>query len=187
MPKQIIGFDLDGVIVDNTQNKIKFAKKLGFDLKPEETPADFIEKVLPTGLLPKLQQLLYHNPVTALQADLVRGAKTGLSKIKKSKIPYFLISRRKDQELARQLLKKRGLWPDFFNQENTFFVTEPEEKNIKAIELGVNMYVDDQPSVLEKLKSVEKRFLFDRFGKFGDLPFEHIKVSSWKEFLSHLA
>ncbi len=186
MPKQIIGLDLDGVIVDNTENKIKFAKKLGFNLKPEETPADFIEKVLPVEALEELRKFLYRNSETALQASLIPGAKLGLDFIKKENLPYFLISRRKDPEIAKALLKKHGLWPAFFNEENAFFVAEPEEKNIKAIELGVNVYVDDQPSVLEKLSGVSNRILFDRFGKFGDLPFEHIKVSSWKEFLSAL-
>lgn len=177
---------MDGVIVDNTKNKIKFAKKLGFDLKPEETPADFIETVLPKDALNELRRLLYDKPATALQADLVEGAEAGLAKLKESRIPYFLISRRKDPALAKQLLQKRGLWPSFFNEKNAFFVNEPEEKDLKAIELGVNIYVDDQPGVLGKLLSVEKRFLFDRFGKFGDLPFKHVKISSWKEFLSYL-
>lgn len=186
MIKQIIGLDLDGVIIDSTKNKIKFSKKLGFDLKPEETPADSIDRVLPTDVLSKLQKILYLDPVTALQADLVKGAKIGLSKIKKSKIPYFLISRRKDPKIACELLKRKGLWPDFFNQGNAFFVAKPEDKNVKALELGVNVYIDDQPSVLEKLESIEKRFLFDRFKKFDELPFEHIKVSSWKELLSYL-
>ena len=186
MSKQIIGLDLDGVIVDNTQNKIKFAKKLGFDLNPEDTPADFIETVLPKDTLSELQKLLYHNPQTALQANLISGAKAGLECIKKSGIKYFLISRRKDPELAASLLKKRGLWPHYFNAENAFFVSEPEDKNMKAIDLGVNFYVDDQPSVLEKLNGVPNRFLFDRFGKFNNLPFECVRISSWEQFLSFL-
>lgn len=186
MSRQIIGLDLDGVIVDNTENKIKFAKELGFNLKPEDTPADFIETVLPEETLSELSKLLYHNPETALQADLISGAKTGLDCLKRSGLKYFLISRRKDPELAITLLKKRGLWQAYFNKSNTFFVAEPEDKNTKAVELGVNVYIDDQPSVLEKLKDVQTRFLFDRFKKFGQLPFGHIKISSWEQFLSVL-
>lgn len=177
---------MDGVIIDNTKNKIKFARKLGFDLKPEETPADFIETIMPPDALHELRQFLYYNPDTALGADLIEGAEAGLAQIKESQIPYFLISRRKDGAIAKKLLQKRGLWPSFFNEQNAFFVNEPEDKDLKAIELGVNIYVDDQPSVLGKLLSVKKRFLFDRFGKFGDLPFEHVKIASWKELLSHL-
>lgn len=186
LDRKIIGLDLDGVIVDNTENKIKFSKKLGFNLKPEDTPADFIEKILPTEALGELRQLLYHNPETALQASLIPGAKSGLDFIRKENLPYFLVSRRKDPEIAKALLKKHGLWPKYFNEKNAFFVKEPEEKNEKAIELGVNIYVDDQPSVLEKLTSVSNRFLFDRFGKFDKLQFGHIKISSWGQFLSHL-
>jgi 5'(3')-deoxyribonucleotidase len=186
MTKQVIGLDMDGVIVDNTENKIKFAKKLGFDLKPEDTPADFIEKILPEDILGKLRNFLYHNSETALEASLVDGAKEGLNFLQKSKIPYFLISRRKNPEIAKALLKKRGLWPKFLNEENAFFVLHAEDKDQKAAELGVNVYLDDQPSVLEKLESVEKRFLFDRFERFSDLSFPHIKISSWKDFLSHI-
>lgn len=178
---------MDGVIIDNSKNKIKFARKFGFELKPEETPSDFIETILPKDVLNELRQFLYYNPVTSLEAELMDGAEAGLARLKKSQTPYFLISRRKDPALAQKLLEKRGLWPTFFNEKNAFFVKEPEDKDLKAVELGVNVYVDDQPSVLGKLLSVKKRFLFDRFGKFGDLPFEHVKISSWKEFLSHLA
>lgn len=182
----IIGLDMDGVIVDNTRNKIKLAKKLGFHLKPEDTPADFIVKLLPADALAEIRELLYHKPKTALEAELVPGAKIGLEKLKKSELKYFLISRRPNPDLAKNILEKLGVWPKYLNDQNAFFVNKPEEKNEKAIELGVNIYVDDQPSVLEKLTSVPNRFLFDRFGKFDELPFKHIKISSWGQFLYHL-
>lgn len=186
MPKQIIGLDLDGVIVDNTKNKIKFAKKFGFELKPEDTPAEHINQVVPEKILTELKKLLYHDLESALQATLMLGAQDGLEAIKNSAIPYFLISRRKDPEIAIKLLQKRGLWPRYFNEENTFFVLEPEDKNVKAVELGVSVYVDDEPSVLSKLVNVEKRILFDRFQKFSRPTFAKAKVSSWKELLTHL-
>lgn len=182
----IIGFDMDGVIIENTASKIKFARQLGFNLKPKDTPADVIENAMPAEALDQLRQLLYHNPETALQATLISGAKTGLTKIKKYNFRYFLISRRKDPALAQQLLRKRGLWPEIFDTSNAFFVQRAEDKNVKAAELGVNLYIDDQPSVLVKLTSVRHRLLFDRFRHFGDLPFEHKKIISWREILSYL-
>lgn len=177
---------MDGVIVDNTENKIKVAKRLGFNLKPEETPADAIEKILPEAALAELRKLLYYDKATALSAQTVRGAKSGLKKLKKSGLKYFLISRRKNPEIGRQLLEKFGLWPRYFDDGNAFFIAESEDKNKKAAELGVDIYLDDQPGVLEKLVDVKERILFDRFNRFNDLPFNHKKVSSWKEFLSHL-
>ncbi|MDO8467151.1 MAG: hypothetical protein Q7S83_03385 [bacterium] len=182
---KIIGFDMDGVIIDNTANKIRIAKKFGIDLKPEDTPADFIESVVPEDILKEIRPLLYDNPEVALSADLVLGAKEGLGKVKASGVPYFLISRRRNAELAIGLLKKHGIWPTYFNEGNAFFVHKPEEKNEHAIRLGINFYVDDQPSVLEKLTAVPEKFLFDRFGKFGELPFAHKKIASWDELLVH--
>lgn len=182
----VIGFDMDGVIIENTASKIKFAKQLGFKLKPKDTPADVIEKIMPENILNQLRELLYHSPDTALEATVVPGAKSGLERIKKSNLRYFLISRRKDPVLAKQLLEKRGLWPAFFNEDNAFFVKHAEDKNIKAAELGVTLYIDDQPSVLEKLHHVPRRFLLDRFNVFNEAPADCVKVSSWKEFLAHL-
>ncbi len=179
----IVGLDMDGVVIDSTENKIRFAKKFGFDLKPEETPAAVLDNLVPADILPEIQQLLYHRPETALTASVMSGADEGLERLKSSGTPYFLISRRKDPEIARELLKRRGLWPRYFNEQNAFFVVTPEDKNVKATELGVNIYLDDEPHVLEKLSFVKRRFLFDRFGLFADFPFVHKKVGSWEEFL----
>ncbi len=183
---KIIGFDMDGVIIDNTANKIKLAKQFGVDLKAEDTPADFIERVLPEEVLAKIRPLLYDDPVFALEAGIVAGAKEGLERVKNSGQSYFLISRRRNSPLAIKLLEKRGIWPTYFNRQNAFFVNEPEEKNAHAIRLGIDLYVDDQPSVLEKLSAVKTRLLFDSFNKFGDLSFVDHKVRSWGELLAHL-
>ena len=182
----VLGLDMDGVIIDNTKSKILFAKKLGYALTPDQTPADFIESIMTEEDLGKLRQLLYLNPETALKAGLVEGAKNGLAALKTAGVRYFLISRRKNPEIARATLKKRGLWPTYLNETNAFFVERPEDKNIKAGALGITAYIDDQPSVLAKLTDVPGKFLMDRFAKFGDLPFAHTKVSSWPEFLSHI-
>lgn len=183
--RPIVGLDMDGVIIDNTPSKIKFARQLGFHLKPEETTADQIEKILPAEVLGKLRKLLYQNPETALLAPTVRGAKSGLNKLQKFNCRYFLISRRKDPEVARALLKKRGLWPNYFNDANAFFVAQAEDKNKKAVELGIDLYLDDQPSVLDKLTAVPQKFLMDQFGIFEVKP-HYRKVATWPEFLSYL-
>jgi hypothetical protein len=186
MTKQIIGLDLDGVIIDNTNPKIEFAKKMGFDLKPENTPAERLDRILPTEILAPMREFLYYDPKTALRAEIVRGAKTGLERIKKSGYPYFLISKRAVPRIAVEILKKHGLWPKYFNHDNSFFISESESKDPKAAELGINVFLDDQPAVLAKLPSVPQRILFDRYKVFGDLDFEHIKVNSWEEFITHI-
>ena len=73
--KIIIGFDMDGVIVNNTQPKIRLAKALGFKLLPEQTPSEIISKHLPLLVLRELQRNLYDNIETALTTPLMRGAR----------------------------------------------------------------------------------------------------------------
>ncbi len=177
---------MDGVIIDNTANKILLAKKFGFALKEEDTPADFIETIVPERILAKMRPLLYDDPVLALEAGTVTGAKEGLARVKASGRPFFLISRRHNPGMAIRLLEKHGIWPIYFNERNAFFVREPEEKNEHAVRLGIDLYVDDQPSVLEKLTDVNTRLLFDRFHKFGKLSFVDHQVRSWSELLPHL-
>lgn len=184
--KRVIGLDMDGVILDNTASKIQVAKKLGFDLTPAQAQSDIIEKILSADALHNLRQAIYDNPVMIAKADLVAGALEGLKAIKNSGHDYFLISRRKNPDLAVTALKQVGIWPEYLNESNAFFVGHAEEKNLKAIELGINIYVDDQPSVLEKLIDVKHRLLFDRFGNFGNSVIYKKKVASWQELLSSI-
>lgn len=183
---KIIGLDLDGVIADHTMQKINLAKQLGVRLRPEETPSDIIKSVMPLEFVRKLQFMLYEDPDTALCSPLMDGAHEALSKIAQNNIPYFLISRRRRPELAIKLLEMHGLWPLYFKENNSFFVREPEDKNIKARELGVTHYVDDEIKVLEKLADVRYKFLFDslRIPRAENSVFT--KVSSWSDLLGYL-
>ncbi|MDP3901732.1 MAG: hypothetical protein Q8Q37_02020 [bacterium] len=184
--KIVVGLDMDGVIIDSTVLKIAVAKKLGFNLRPDEAQPGMIEAVLPSAALNILRELVYFDPVAALKSLLVRGAKDGLDLLKKSDLEYFLISRRPQQDIAKQLLVKNKLWPDYFNSSNTFFVKDADAKNTKAAMLEVTHYLDDQPKVLEKLVNIPNKFLLDRFDNFANMPFEHIHVASWKHFLKHI-
>lgn len=179
-----IGFDLDGVILNHAPVKIKLAKKFGFNLKPEETPSEIIKTVIDNLMLQELQKKLYHDPIFFKSAPLMKGVKSGLLKLKKNNSPFVLISRRREPDLAISSLKHHGLWPKFFNENNTFFVSEPEDKNIKAREIGVTHYADDEIGVLEKLVDVKKKFLFDNLGVFKDTN-GYTRVSSWKELIKH--
>ncbi|MEK7654109.1 MAG: hypothetical protein AAB345_02405 [Patescibacteria group bacterium] len=182
----VIGFDMDGVILDNSRNKIALAEKFGFSLKLEDTPSERFHFVVPEVILNQMRPLLYDDPEMALKAETIRGAIDGLNKVREAGISYFLISRRRNWSMAVRSLEHHDLWPKFFNQQNAFFVFEPEDKDERAKALGVNLYIDDQPTVLEKLISVENRILFDQFNLFGKPSFPHKKVSSWEELLPHL-
>src|SRR3989338_5898994 len=120
--KPVIGFDMDGVIVDNADAKIRIAKIHGFALKLHHTPSEIIRTILPHVILEKLQKALYDNPRFAFSAPLMRGVRGTLADLTKKKIPIFLISRRKIPEVAIKILKNNFLWPKYFNKNNSFFV-----------------------------------------------------------------
>lgn len=180
-----IGFDLDGVIIDHTIPKMHLAEKFGFPLTPEQTPSEIMKKLMPEKDWKEIQHLLYSDEKIALTAPLMRGVKPALREIVKNGIPFVLITRRKGPEVTVKLLEQHGLWPEFFHEKNTFFVIEPKDKNVKASELGLTHYLDDELKVLRVLDDVENRFLFDRYEVFSEDAL-YKKVHSWQHFLSHL-
>ncbi len=182
--KKIIGFDLDGVIINHAPAKIKLAKELGFKLKPKQTQSEVIKTLINASTLKQIQKRLYHDLDIFKSTPLMKGAKSGLLKLKKNNLPFVLISRRSEPKIAVAALKYHGLWPKIFNENNTFFVAEPEDKNIKAREVGVTHYVDDETGVLEKLVDIKNRFLFDNLGAFKKMG-GYIRVESWKELVEH--
>lgn len=173
---------MDGVIINHIPNKIKLAKDLGFEITDKQTPSEILRTLIPTKPYRELQAILYDHPEIGLSAPLMPGVEKVLARIKKEKIPYFLISRRKNREnpnTAIRLLKKHGLWPKYFNATNTHFVVEVQDKETKAKELGITHYVDDERKVLGALVSVENKFLFDSLGAFPES--EYPRVISWED------
>lgn len=182
--KKIIGLDLDGVIINHAPAKIKLAKKFGFNIKPKETQSEIIKTLIDNPTLKQIQKHLYHDPRFFKSTPLMRGVKSGLLELRNNKLPFILISRRTEPEIAIAALKYHKLWPRFFNENNTFFVIALEDKNIKAREIGVTHYADDETGVLEKLVDVKNKFLFDNLGVFKDVSV-YIRVKSWKELIEH--
>ncbi len=181
---KVFCFDIDGVIVDHALLKIQIASELGFDIAPEHTPSEIIKTVIPAPALNEIKFCIYHKPETALSAPLMKGALHGLKKIKASGFDYFLISRRRDADAAVELLKRRRIWPDYFNEKNTFFVLKPEDKDVQAKRLDITHYVDDELEILDALASVRHKFLFDPFNAFSE--HSYIQVASWQEILGKL-
>ena len=183
--KKVIGLDLDGVILDHTRMRIKLAKKYGYSLQPRHTPSELLKKKVPAPYRQLIQYFIYTHPDFSQKADLIPQIRTALQFFKKSGYPVYLISRRREGHLAVDVLKKRGLWPDYFNEKNSFFVATPEEKNEKAKALGVTHYVDDEMRILAVLQNVKNKFLLDFHGvlKKG----EYIRVKSWPELIKKLS
>ncbi len=176
---KIIGFDMDGVILDHTEIKLLLAKKLNVNIKKKETPSDIIKGLMAPETYAKFQVKLNDDPKFRYLCVPMPGAKQVLERMVKSKTPYFLVSRRKKIRRAVKILKHHGLWPKYFNKKNAFFVLTPEDKNTKAKELGITHYVDDQQTVLDKLIDVKNKFLFDHLGVFKNSGYARVK--SWKE------
>lgn len=179
--KNIIGLDLDGVILDHSMSKISIAKKLGFTINKFQTPSEIISKLLPLPVYQEFKYYLYDDPKTALSSSLIPGVGILLNKIKKLNTPIFIISRRKNNfHIPIKLLKSHNLWPEFFNEKNVFFVLNPEDKNIKAKKLNITHFVDDEPEILAKIVDVKNKYLFDPLDVFKDSTYNRIK--SLKEF-----
>jgi len=177
--KKVIGFDMDGVILDHTETKLLLAKKFKLQIKRAQTPSDMIKPLIPQAIYSKFKFNLNDDPKFRHLSLLMPGAKEVLEKIIRSGMPYFLVSRRKKPLIAIKILKYHGLWPKYFNKKNTFFVITPEDKNAKAKELGITHYFDDQQTVLDKLISVKSKFLFDALDVFKNSGYA--RVRSWKE------
>ncbi len=178
------GFDMDGVIIDHTEMKMRLAKDYGFELRPEDTPADIIRNIIPSAQLNELKHRLYDDPTTALLSSVMPGAIEALQEIRSLGFPFFLISRRKNSKMAVELLKSRGLWPHFFNDQNAFFVSSPEEKDRHAQDLHITHYTDDEIGVLSAVK-VPHSFLFDSLGVLIEDD-SYVRVDSWPTLTTHL-
>jgi len=176
---------MDGVIVDNCPLKVEIANKMGYSIKLADAPFEIIKNILKPEDLRALQTALYHDLKMSLGAKLMPGIVNLLRQIKSEKTPYFLVSRRSDPPIAIKLLCARGLWPEYFNESNAFFVAEPEEKNAKAKELRVTHYIDDETKILNVLTDVPNKFLFDRLNVFPEAD-HYTKVASHKELAKHL-
>src|SRR3989344_5996346 len=119
--KKIIGFDMDGVVINNNPLKLEIAQKLGYKLQITQTASEIIRKILVPEDLKSLQTALYHNLGVSINAGLMPGITNLLSQIKERGSPFYLISRRAAPEIAIEYLKVKGLWPKYFNESNAFF------------------------------------------------------------------
>ena len=183
--QHVVGLDLDGVIVDHTENRMRFAEQFGFRLARRDTAADIIGTKLPPEVHVAIQRRIYDDPHIALTASLIEGAREGIAWLRDRRMPYHLISRRRNSGVAVELLQRHNLWPAFFNEESSDFVVTPEDKNESAKARGITIYIDDEPDVLRALTAVPHRFLFDPLGVRGESD-AYTRLASWDEFRNAL-
>jgi hypothetical protein len=175
----VVGFDMDGVIIDHAANKIALAKRYGMSLVFADTHSERLQLLMPRDSYKDFQNELYGTTDFALSAQAMEGAEATLRLLQDRGISFKLISRRRNPEHAIALLTRRGLWGTYFTDKNAFFVATPGEKNVIAVREGVTHFVDDERNVLAAMQDVRTRFLFDTFRQFEDEK-EFERVFDWE-------
>lgn len=183
---RVIGFDLDGTIIDHSANKIRLAREYGYDLIPAQTPSGIIGRFLPNNVKDELQARLYTDLETGLQSQLMPGALEALQQIKASRTPYYLLSRRQ-VEVVVPILEQLGLWPGVFHGDNTAFVETMDDKAPFARDWGITHYIDDHLSTIEgPLRFISAKYLFDPYNVLPESS-EYTKVHSWRDIVKLVA
>ena len=183
--EKIIGFDLDGVILDHTANKIRLAAQYGVTLTPEETHAERMGGFFSEDIYRAIKAELYNQTDGREASPLMKGAFAGLATLREHNVPYLLISLQQNPMFAQHLIELHGLWGTYFTQENTFFAKDGNEKSLRARDLGVTHYVDDEGNILDLMQSVSTRVLFDSFDQFPDRE-NFVRVTNWGELTETL-
>lgn len=173
-----IGFDMDGVLMDHTEWKQLLARRFGFTLTAAQTASDVMRTVVPDEQRSEIQRLLYQDDRYALSPALMPGARELLESISRRGVRFTLISRRRDHDLARLLLEKHRLRPDYFSDGNTLFVAGVQDKADACARLGVTHYIDDEKQVLETLVTVQHRYLMDPHGLDSGGPWTRVATLS---------
>ncbi len=177
-----VGFDLDGVILDHTTNKIRLAARYGVHLTPEETHAERMGSLLPLDAYREIKAELYNAPGELEHSTLMQGAFDGLATLRDYGVSYALISLQQNPIHAQHLLEHHGLWGEYFTPENMYFAKNGEEKSRFASEIGVTHFVDDEANILSLMPQVPHRILFDSFDQFSPEP-DLLRVRSWSELV----
>lgn len=181
----LVGFDLDGVILDHTTNKIRLAARYGVHLTPPETHAERMGSLLAPEAYREIKAELYNAPGELEHSTLMQGAFDGLATLRDYGVAYALISLQQNPIHAQHLLEHHGLWGTYFTPENMFFAKNGEEKSRFAGEIGVTHFVDDEANILALMPHIAHRILFDSFDQFTpDAPV--VRVRNWTELTAAL-
>jgi len=180
-----IGFDLDGVIIDHTKNKIKKAKELGYVVRVEETPSEKLKKLISLRDYRIIQKFIYGRGT--FTAKPMKGALKAIKLLSKD-YHIVIISRRDEnsQKIALKWLNNYGFL-NYIGKNDIYFVGKDSDKNVIAKRLKICAYIDDKLGVLELLKSVPNRILFDPYNCFKIKNKKIKKIENWQSILPVLS
>ena len=172
-----IGFDLDDTIADHTFNIVKLAKEYGISTSSLTLPKKFsIPKILSKEQYHGFKERLYGE--VSLTAIPMEDSQDVMRDLHKDGMEVFIISRRLlSREYALQWLAKH--FP-LLREECVHFVNKDIEKGPICAELGIKIFLDNKPEVLEHIPKTTIPILFDRFDAYKEFPWK--RVSSWREF-----
>lgn len=171
-----IGLDLDGVIIDHAENKLKVAKSLGFNFKKEDTAPDIMKHLMPEAKYKEMGKRVYEE--LSLTAPPIPYAIGSIKELREQGVPLFIISARVKPKFALRWLRQRKLTP----AQNIFFSKNAEDKNRIARKLKIDIFLDDKIKVLKALKNVKTPVFFNPY-KVDINKDKFLEASSWKEFL----
>ena len=172
-----IGLDLDGVIIDQTRNKIKVAETFGFKIKTKETQSEALKSILSKEKYKQLQKIIYGRmTLNAPPTPLVLKTLKRLSQ----NYEFFIISQRGKSGLnsAWDWLKKYELFK-IVPKKNIVFVGGEGDKNFWCKKLKIKVYIDDKVEILKTLASVAYPIFYNPHRVPYDK--EYLEIKSWKE------
>ena len=177
-----IGLDLDGVIIDHTDNKLRLASERGFELEPWQTNSNVMHQFVPEEEYGEIRRLAYNE--ATIEAEPVEMA---LESILELPGELYIVSARYQSSVryAQNWLDQHRIY-DSIPAERIFFCSSEAEKKQHCHRLGLQFYLDDKLKVLNSLPFSVRRTLFDNHDISKKLkPGPEIGVVfAWPEFVS---
>jgi len=176
-----IGLDLDGVIIDHTDNKLKLSLERGFELEPWQTNSNVMGQFVPEDKYMEILSQIY-NDMTP-KAWPVRQALESIAELSGD---IYIISARGHASIryAQAWLDQHRIH-DIIPAERIFFCGDESEKKQHCNRLGLQVYLDDKVGVLNTLPLNVRRMLLDTHDIANKLnPPKGIGViSGWSDFV----
>ncbi|MFA5853719.1 MAG: hypothetical protein WC866_01395 [Patescibacteria group bacterium] len=174
-----IGIDFDGVLADHRLHKLRLAKEHGFALDAWQTNSNVMRNFLPLEAYESVRTILYGDMTH--EAPPVAGALEAVARLPGEL--YVITARRRPSVPALEWMKKHGV-AERIPPERVRFCGNKESKNTTCLELGIDLFIDDQLSLLEILPQSVTKVLFDNDGIAAKLsvPGDIRVVGTWEEF-----
>lgn len=180
MKYRVIGLDLDDTIADHTD--VFRALTREYNITENTSPADLMTRAFNRHITRKQYaeianraygEMSLESPPMPDSAEVIRGMLDAGADI-------HIISHRHSErsEYAKRWIEKN--FP-FFPMEQAHFVEAETGKDDVCKTFGVEVFMDNKPSVLDGISPDIERLLFDPHGAFKDNPL-YPRITSWREF-----